>query len=546
MKRFLSLILALAMVLTLCACGAAPEETIPEETVSQAESWKTNELNVIDDKYRTYYEIFVYSFYDSDGDGIGDLNGVTQKLDYIADLGFNGIWLMPIMPSTTYHKYDTTNYMDIDPEYGTLEDFQNLLNEAHARGIRVIIDLAMNHSSSQHPWFTAAVEYLQNLPDGAEPDPEECPYVDYYHFNHEGGSGWSLVPGTTDWQYECQFWSGMPDLNLLNDAVRAEFEAIADFWLDLGVDGFRLDAVKEFESNQTETNIEILTWFNDYVKAEDENNYIVCECWVEKENYAKYYQSGVDSMFDFAFGQSSGVIASVLKSGKASSYGKLIVENEALYASYSDTYINAPFYTNHDMGRTCGFYPGDEGEAMTKMGNAMNILMTGNVFVYYGEELGMKGSGKDENKRAPMYWSKDANAEGICDGPKDMDTVTHKFDSLEEQSHDETSIYSYIKDTILLRNQNPAIARGAVTYYDAYSGDQICVLSKAYEGTELLLIFNTTNTPATVDLAGLTIQGSDVSGLDVVGELLTGEEEAAIDGTSVIMPAFSILVLGVK
>ena len=254
---------------------------------------------------------------------------------------------------------------------------------------------------------------------------------------------------------------------------------------------------------------------------------------------------GDAQVFDFSFGQTSGVIASVLKGGKASSYGKLMVENEALYASYSDSYINAPFYTNHDMGRSAGYYPGEDGEAMTKMGNAMNILMTGNVFVYYGEELGMKGSGKDENKRAPMYWTADADAEGMCNGPADMETVNHKFASLEEQAQDESSIYNYVKDAILLRNQNPAIARGAVTYYEAYSGDQICVISKAYEGTELLLILNTTNTAATVDLSGLTIQDTDAAALSVVGELLTGEEEAAMDGATITMPAFSILVLGV-
>ena len=546
MKRILSLVLALLM-LALCGCGtAAPQETVPAETVSPAESWLTNETNIIDDKYRTYYEIFVYSFYDSNGDGIGDLNGVTAKLDYIQELGFNGIWLMPIMPSPTYHKYDATDYMAIDPQYGTLEDFQTLLEEAHSRGIRIIIDLAMNHSSSEHPWFTEAVSYLQSLPAGAEADLEVCPYVDYYHFNHQGGSGWSLVPGTTDWYYECQFWTGMPDLNLFSDAVRGEFEAIADFWLDMGVDGFRLDAVKEFESNQTQSNIQILTWFNSYVKAKDEENYIVCEGWMDKELYAQYYASGVDSMFDFSFGQSSGVIASVLKGGSASYYGRMMEENEALYASYSDSYINAPFYTNHDMGRTTGFYPGDEGEALTKMGNAMNILMTGNVFVYYGEELGMKGSGKDENKRAPMYWSMDPDAEGMCDGPADMDEVKMKFESYAEQSQDENSVYSYIKKAILLRNQQPAIARGAVDFKEEYSDDSICVLTKTWEGTELLLVLNTTADSVTVDLTGLTVQGIDAADLTVLGELLTGQEEAVIDGASVTMPARSILVLGAE
>lgn len=118
------------------------------------------------------------------------MQGVLDKLDYLndgddttdTDLGINGIWLMPVMPSTTYHKYDTTDYENIDPQYGTLDDFQKLLTACHDRGIRVILDLAMNHSSSRHPWFLQATEYLKNLPEGAEPDSSECPYVDYYHF----------------------------------------------------------------------------------------------------------------------------------------------------------------------------------------------------------------------------------------------------------------------------------------------------------------------------------------------------------------------------
>ena len=128
------------------------------------------ELNIIDDNYRNYYEVFVYSFYDSDGDGIGDINGVTQKLDYIQDMGFNGIWLMPIMQSTTYHKYDVTDYYAIDKEYGTIDDFQRLVDECHKRDINVVIDFVINHSSSKHQWFQEACAYLRQLPDGQEPD----------------------------------------------------------------------------------------------------------------------------------------------------------------------------------------------------------------------------------------------------------------------------------------------------------------------------------------------------------------------------------------
>src|SRR5699024_1880388 len=135
---------------------------------------------------------------------------------------------MPVMPSNTYHKYDTLDYQDIDPQYGTMEDFEALLDQCHNRGIRVIIDLAMNQSSSAHPWFLRAAQYLRSLPEDASPDLEECPYVEYYHFSREQRGGYVPLEGTS-WYYEAQFWSEMPDLNLENEAVRREFEQIAQF-----------------------------------------------------------------------------------------------------------------------------------------------------------------------------------------------------------------------------------------------------------------------------------------------------------------------------
>jgi len=166
---------------------------VNSETAAEVPYNYVQELNIIDDNYRNFYEIFVYSFYDSDGDGIGDINGIISKLDYIndgddstdSDLGFNGIWLMPIMPSTTYHKYDVKDYYNIDPQYGTLEDFKKLIKECKARDIKLIIDLVFNHTSAQHPWFTQAVHYLESLKEGEEPDLTVCPYVGYYNFAKE-------------------------------------------------------------------------------------------------------------------------------------------------------------------------------------------------------------------------------------------------------------------------------------------------------------------------------------------------------------------------
>ena len=229
---------AAALLCSLCLCETAFCGTIPLE----------------DQRCRTTYEIFVYSFCDSDADGTGDLGGVRNKLDYIQDLGFDQIWLMPVCPSPTYHKYDVTDYMAIDPVYGTLEDFELLVQDCHARGIRVITDLVLNHTSSQHPWFLEAAEYLKSLPEGAPADTSACPKLDYYHFTQTPESGYAQLPDTS-WYYEARFWEGMPDLNLDSEAVHGEIRKILSFWLEEGVDGFRLDAVTSYYTGNDDQNI---------------------------------------------------------------------------------------------------------------------------------------------------------------------------------------------------------------------------------------------------------------------------------------------------
>lgn len=511
-----------------------------------APQWRENKKNIIDDKYRTYYEVFVYSYCDSDGDGIGDINGLRSKLDYLndgddntdSDLGVTGLWLMPIMPSPSYHKYDTTDYLSVDPEYGTVDDMKALLEECHQRGINVIIDLAMNHSSSEHPWFKEAYEYLQSLKPGQEPKTSQCKYLDYYHFTREKNGGFSIVTDT-DWYYESRFNYDMPDLNLQNPEVRKEFEDIAEYWLKLGVDGFRLDAVKYYDTGRDDLNIETLTWFNDYVKGINPNAYIVCENWSEQSEYCSYYSSGVDSMFDFAFADKSGRIAKTMnKTSSASSYGKALEAEDELYQRYSDDYINAPFYTNHDMGRSAGYYAGDNAYSQTKMAQALNLMMSGNTFIYYGEELGMKGAGKDENKRAPMYWSDESNEAGMCEGPQDMDDVTMIYDCLEVQVDDEESIYNYVKDCILLRNQLPAIARGKNIFVESCSNDDVCVVAKEYGEDSLYILFNISENKNTVDLTAISTDN-----LNVCGELYASDSNVNREGNRFDMPPYSIIVL---
>ncbi len=506
-------------------------------------------LNIIEDNYRTYYEVFVYSFCDSDGDGIGDLQGLISKLDYIndgddttdTDLGCNGIWLMPIGPSPTYHKYDVMDYYDIDSDYGTMEDFKELLAECDKRGIKVIMDLVLNHSSSQNPWFTEACAYLKELGDG-EPDTAVCPSFDYYHFSREQGAGCYAVEGT-DWYYEAQFWSEMPDLNLDSEALRAQIEEITGFWLDMGIGGFRLDAVKEFYTGNPQANIAFLDWFTTMVKEQKEDAYLVGEAWLDINDYAQYYGSGIDSLFNFAFADKDGIISKVVNGSPASRYGTVSASLQETFGQYNENYIDAPFYTNHDMGRSAGYYAGENSEKQTKLAGAMNLFMSGSAFLYYGEELGMKGAGKDENKRAPMYWSTDAEKAGMCDGPADMDDFQMKFGSLEEQEQSPDSIYQYYKKVIKIRNQNPEIARGEVEYLESVSGDSFCVLKKTWEGSEVLLVFHTGAETAELDMSGIMVNSAEISEGNIRGALESGEERIVLSNGTITMPGYSVLVL---
>ena len=490
-----------------------------------------------DDNYRTTYEIFVYSFCDSNGDGIGDLNGVRSKLDYITDLGFDALWLTPVHPSSTYHKYDVDDYYAIDPSFGTMEDYQALLKECHERGVRVYLDLVLNHTSEDHAWFRAAAEYLRSLPEGAEPAPSRCRFFDYYVFTRQPGKGYAPLEGT-EWYYEAQFWSEMPDLNLGSDAVRSEIRDIMAFWLNKGVDGFRLDAVTSYFTGDREKNIEFLRFLTQTARSVQPDCCLVGEAWTDRASIAELYQSGIDSLFDFPFAGSEGFIADILRGGRsASDYVKGMQLAEEAYRAANPDFVDAPFYTNHDMARSAGYYAADEGP-ITKMAYAMSLFMTGNSFVYYGEELGMKGSGKDENKRAPMYWSDDENDPDLCAGPPLMDEVKMKFPPLSVQREDELSIWRWFREVIRVRNAFPAIARGVTEGAGALGSESVAAFFRRSEtDDDLLIVMNLRAQTSEIDLSAAG------GGFALAAVLNTNEERIVLEGEILTLPAYSIAVL---
>ena len=520
--------------------GAALETLAPVQTAQKTEQAlaEIGQLGTSpDDNYRVFYEIFVYSFCDSNGDGIGDLQGVISKLDYLQELGINGIWFMPIHPSQSYHKYDVRDYYEVDPQYGTLDDMKQLLAECASRDIHVITDLVLNHTGNDHAWFQEACNYLRSLPADAEPDVNECPYVDFYFFSRESGPGWHSVSGSK-WYYEGQFSPHMPDLNLASEAVRSEIEAIMEYWFDLGVSGFRLDAAKEFYSGSPSKNVEVLNWIQTTATSIREDAYLVAEVWEDFSNVNTYYTSGITSLFNFPFANSQGKIPAVLRgAGSAttvSSYAKALAQADAAYSQSNPNYIDAPFLSNHDVGRIAGFVNRDE--LKMKMAGAMNIFMSGSCFIYYGEEIGMLGSGNDPSKRAPMYWNA-ARDEGTTNPPPECELpAEYPLGSLEEQQGDDASLYNYYRQAIAIRKALPVISHGKITVEDALNVNCISAQRKIWNDRECIILMNVNTVAAQVDLSAY---GDWV----LAASLSADGNEILLDGTTLNLPAYGIAVL---
>ena len=555
MKRTARLICLLLVCLLLIGCapqgensettapvntGAALEtEPIPQsaEKTEQALAEIAKLGTSPDDNYRVFYEIFVYSFCDSNGDGIGDLQGVISKLDYLQELGINGIWFMPVHPSQSYHKYDVRDYYDIDPQYGTLEDMKQLLDACNARDIYVITDLVLNHTGDDHEWFLTACDYLRSLPAGAEPDPAECPYVDYYFFSREAGPGWHAVSGS-QWYYEGQFSPDMPDLNLANEAVREEIKNIMSFWFDLGVSGFRLDAAKEFYSGSPSQNIEVLNWIQTTATSLKEDAYLVAEVWEDFSNITNYYTSGITSLFNFAFANSQGKIPQVVKgAGSATtvaSYAKALAQADAAYLESNPDYIDAPFLSNHDVGRIAGFVGRDP--LKMKMAASMNIFMGGSCFIYYGEEIGMTGAGNDPSKRAPMYWNA-ARDNGTTNPPPECELPEeYPLGSLEEQRYDDNSLYNYYRQAIAIRKALPVISHGRVTVEEALNVNCVSAHRKTWNDQECIILMNINTVAAQVDL-------SAYEGWTLAASLSADGNEVVLNGNTLDLPAFGTAIL---
>ncbi|NLC96904.1 MAG: alpha-amylase [Erysipelotrichaceae bacterium] len=426
-----------------------------------------------------YYEIFVGSFNDSNNDGIGDLNGVIEKLGYLKSLGIKGIWLMPIMESDTYHKYDVNDYYKIDSDYGTMEDFKKLVKKADNLGIDIIIDLPLNHTSDTHSWFVEAKTHVLN---GTCDTSDKC---NYYNFSETQESGYEYLVNNV--YYEARFWSEMPDLNLSDENLRKEIEEIVNFWLDTGIKGFRLDAILYYYQNNVGDNNEFVSWLMDVIHNKKENAFVVGEVWSSNNVILDHYNSGIDSLFDFGISGQEGAIAKAINSSNGKYLSENVLSNFNQIKSINDKAINSIFLSNHDQSRSAGYYNDLNKQ---KLAASLYLLSPGIPFIYYGEEIGMKGSGKDENKRLAMLWGKENDA----NNPINSDYPSQINSSVKLQEKDKDSLLNHYKKVISLRNKY--IVNKNVNKYEV---DNQNIFALDYDGIIVLINLNEDNVIVNID-----------------------------------------------
>ncbi len=438
------------------------------------------------------YEIFVRSFSDSDGDGVGDLNGLIQKLDYVEGLGARCIWLMPVAESPSYHGYDVTNYYRVDREYGSNEEFKRLVAEAHRRGIRVLVDLVLNHASSEHPAFQEALR------------DSSSPYRDWFRWSATkppvmgpwGQEVWHRSPVRDEFYYGI-FWHGMPDLNYETPAVRAEAKKVASFWLeDMGVGGFRLDAVPYLvEEGDRLAHMPgthaLLREFAAHVRRVAPGAFTVGEVWDSVGSMLPYYPDQLDAYFAFEL---SDAILEAVRSGTATRLfiGYLRLQ-DALPAERW-----APFLRNHDQTRTLTALGGSLARA--KVAATLLLTLPGLPFVYYGEEIGMTGDKPDERLRTPMQWSR-GPAAGFSRGtPWEVLQADSLTANVEAQETDPRSLLNLYRRLIHLRAVSPALGSGTLVPL-ATSHDAVAAFLRR-EGDHAVLVVTNLDTAA---LAGVTL-----------------------------------------
>ncbi len=493
------------------------------------------------DNYRAFYQIFVGSFSDSNGDGIGDIRGIINRMDYLNDgnmysedsLGVQGIWLSPVFQSPSYHKYDTTDYYKIDETYGTEADLVELIELCHERNVKVILDLALNHTATNNEWFTkfAAAHKTGNSID---------PYYDIYSWapldGRTAGIAYTAIPGANQEYYECNFSTDMPELNYDSKVVRDEMLDVAKYYLDLGVDGFRFDAVKYIYYNDVEKSVDFWKWYMEELKTYKPDIYCVGECWSGDGETLRYVEAV--NCFNFQAAQGEGYIANAAKGKDIDVFTNYIEKYQTLVWEANAEGMMNLFLSNHDMDRAAGYLTPSTKQAY--MAANLYLLCSGSPFIYYGEEIGLKGTrggaNTDANRRLAMLWGDEDTVKNPMGTTYDSGKQTNG--TVAEQAEDKDSLLRYYGKLLSLRKQYPEIARGeykALAFGDANFGGFLVT----YNGEQTVLLHNTSTEEKVIELtscADFPVSASKISAY-------IGQGNAKLKGTTLTMgPQTSVII----
>jgi alpha-amylase len=460
-----------------------------------------------------FMEIFVRAYQDADGDGIGDLRGLTSRLDYLKDLGVKGLWLMPIQANADGdHGYATREFRSVAPEYGTLADFDELITQAHARGIGVVMDYVINHSAAQHPLF---VEALKS---------KDSPWRDWFVWSEQAPTGWDIW-GKNPWYHAASqpwlftghpkdlrpapagardFYFGtfgphMPDFNLLNPKALAYHQDSLRFWLNRGLDGYRLDAVPHMIENdavrwndQPESRA-LTKQLQDLIKQYPQR-YVVCEATAEPAVYGDPAVCGGA----FAFGYTQHFVGAAR--GEAASVQKLA----EFYRSASPTM--ATFVSNHDIFAGQRLWDQVNGDlARYRVAAAGYLLQPGTPFIYFGEEIGQAGVTQLEGDlplRSPMSWSAEPGKAGFTSGTpfRPIAPNAAQFNAAAQQASP-TSLHAFYKAMLGLRNSRPSIARGS--FEASFADGLVLGFQRRWADERTLVLINYDTRPAIVPVPGI-------------------------------------------
>lgn len=452
---------------------------------------------------RVCYEIFVRSFCDSNGDGIGDLNGITSRLDYLSDLGIECIWLTPIHPSPSYHKYDPVDYYAIEPEFGTMADFKRLLSEARKRNIAVYLDLIVNHTSTYHPWFVEASKGKDN------------PYRNFYWWlppskieelgiaerqtsdDSDEVYPWHEIPGDPE-KYYGLFWKGMPDLNYDSEALKKELEKIITFWLsEIGIDGFRLDAARHiYPLWESEKNLNFWAYFNQIVQKVKPGAYTVAEVWASTYEVAPYLENlNATFHFDLSF-----ALQRILIQGKDENIIQQLIASYQQFEAFNPEFVDAIMLTNHDQDRI-GSVVSNNHEKM-KLAACLLLTLPGQPYIYYGEEIGMLGTKPDPYIREPFLWSKREDDPDKTNWQQAEFSTLKTIQPLSVQRTDPDSIYNHYKKLIALRKSTLALSQIISPNLEEVESldDEIIAYVRTHPTEPVLIIHNLSMDTKFIDL----------------------------------------------